>query len=81
MEITHKGPGHAEAMLTLATTQPDGGLLHQSWTVCECGLAGLRSRLGQPQQESLATREQVRATALAVLQVPGVMHRLEGEGF
>lgn len=79
MAAQHEGQGHGDVLLTLAVPQLDGGLLHQSWNICECSLRLLRGQLGEPQQESLATGEQVRATARAVLQVPGITHRLTGE--
>lgn len=74
----HEGPGHEDVTLSLAVPQPAGGLLHLSWTVCGCSMPWWLSTLGEPQQESLATAEQVRATAAAVLQVPGTIHRLTG---
>lgn len=80
MAVRHEGRGHGDVLLTLAVSQRDGGLLHQSWSICECSLRFLRGQLGEPQQESLATAGQVRATAQAVLQVPGITHRLTGEG-
>lgn len=78
MTAQHTGPGHGEADLTLAAKLPDGGLLFQTWTICECRLAGLRARLGPPHQESAHTAETVRATGHAVLQVPGITHVGEG---
>jgi hypothetical protein len=74
----HEGPDHGDIMLTLVIPQADSGLLHQSWNICECSLPWLRGQLGDPHQESLATAEQVRATAEAVMRVPGVVHRLAG---
>lgn len=79
MASRHEGQGHGDVTLSVAVPQRDGGLLHQSWTICECSLPWLRRQMGEPQQESLATGEQVRATAQAVLRVPGTTHRLTGE--
>jgi hypothetical protein len=75
----HEGPGHGNVQLSLGLPQPGGGILHQSWSICECSADRLRGMLGEPQQESLATAAQVRATAEAVLQVPGTIHRLTSE--
>jgi hypothetical protein len=77
------GPGHGSVTLSLGADTPGGGLHYRSWTICEC--SPLVRRLGEvlpePQQESWATAEQVRATGAAVLDVPGVIHRLDdGQG-
>jgi hypothetical protein len=80
-EAEHKGPGHGDVILSLSTTAKGGGLVHRSWTICEC--SGLMSRLncllGPPEHETTATADAVRATADAVLRVPGAIH--QGEGF
>lgn len=77
--IVHEGPGHADVTLSLSGEAPGGGQWHQSWTVCECGLAGLRARLGSPEHESMADAEAVRRVAQFVLGDPGRVHLLGGE--
>jgi hypothetical protein len=62
---------HPDATLSLVEETSDGGRLFQSWTICACDLPRLRGRLGPPQNESYATADAVRATAEAVLAVPG----------
>ena len=79
MAAQHEGQGHGDVLLTLAVPQLDGGLLHQSWNICECSLRPLRGQLGEPQQEALAHSEQVQATTRAMPQVPLITHRLTGE--
>lgn len=73
----HEGTGHGEVDLTLASRLPDGGRMYQSWTVCECTAAYLRSKLGEPQNETVATAEQTRTVAEQVLKHGGV-HLLSG---
>jgi hypothetical protein len=71
----HDGPGHGEATLSLTEERPDGSRLVQSWTVCECTAKGLRTRLGEPGWETVATREATEAIGAAVLSQPGsVLH-------
>jgi hypothetical protein len=53
--------------LSLSTELADGGRAYDSWDLCECSVAGLRIRLGDPAHQALATAEQVRKTAQAVL--------------
>lgn len=72
----HEGPGHGDVTLSLTEETKDGGRLFQSWKVCECTAVALRARLGPAQHESIATAEAVRATAEAVLNQPGAVHRL-----
>jgi hypothetical protein len=78
----HKGPGHGDVDLSLAAVTPDGDQYYRSWTICEC--SGLYQRLdtilGPPQQESVVPAEVVRATAAAVLAVPGAVRFLGTEG-
>lgn len=62
---------HGDATLSLTEETADGGRLFQSWEICACDLPGLRARLGPPHHESVATAEAVRATADAVLRIPG----------
>jgi hypothetical protein len=79
----HTGPGHGNVTLSLSAGTPGGGLHHRSWTICECSalVRRLDVLLPEPQQESWATAEQVRATGEAVLSMPGVIHLLDnGEG-
>ncbi|MER7500499.1 hypothetical protein AB0L05_27955 [Nonomuraea pusilla] len=66
--------GHGEATLALTEVHQDGAMLFQSWGICACLLGPLREQLGQPRMESYATAEQVLATGLAVMDVPGVTH-------
>lgn len=70
----HEGPGHADITLSLTGDVAGGGKWHQSWAVCECGLAGLRALLGPPQFESLSDADSVRRIAQAVRDDPGRMH-------
>lgn len=70
---------HPDVDLTLAEHRPDGTRIFQTWTICACGLAGLRERLGPPQQESVQTPETLAATARVALSVPGVLHMFAGE--
>ena len=60
---------HPDATLSIAEPTPDGGLLHQSWTICACTLPALRAHLGTPHHQTIATRAQVEATGAAVLSV------------
>jgi hypothetical protein len=78
----HVGPGHGDVTLSLAAETRDGGRHYRSWTICECSplVRRLDQVLPEPEQKSWATAEQVRATARAVLEVPGVIHLLDGEG-
>jgi hypothetical protein len=75
----HAGPGHGDVTLTLANGTPDGGTHYRSWDICEC--SPLVRRLGEvlpePQHETWATAEQVRATGEAVLSVPGIARLLD----
>jgi hypothetical protein len=82
MADVHEGPGHGDVTLSLAEVTAEGGYHHRSWTICECSalVQRLAEVLPEPQQESWATAEQVRATGGAVLAVPGVIHLLSGEG-
>ncbi len=66
---------HGDATLSLTQETGGGGRLFQSWTICDCTLPALRERLGPPANESVATPEAVRATAEAVLQIPGSVQR------
>lgn len=72
--MSHEGPGHGDATLSLTEETADGGHLYQSWIICECNLAGLRARLGPPEHETTATAESVLAAAQAVLNTPGRVH-------
>ena len=80
-EISHEGPGHGDVTVALTWEQKDGSHVYQSWTVCECaGLpANFRARLGEPANETIASREAYQATAAAVAGIPGAVHT--GEGF
>jgi hypothetical protein len=80
-QVTHEGPGHEDVTLGLSFLRPDGGRLHQSWTVCACSplLGQLGCLLGSPEHETVASPEAVRATVEAVMGVPGAIHT--GEGF
>ena len=73
----HEGPGHGDVTLSFTRQRPDGAWLHQSWTVCECSplVRKLDQVLGPPEHETVATLEAHRATAEAVLNVPGAVHR------
>jgi hypothetical protein len=79
----HTGPGHGTVTLSLTAGTGGGGLHHRSWSICECSplVQRLHMVLPEPQQESWATAEQVRAAGEAALNVPGVIHILNGEGF
>ena len=70
----HEGPGHAGVTLSLTGEAPGGGNWHQSWEVCECGLAGLRALLGPPEFESVSDAEAVRRVAEFVRDDPGRVH-------
>jgi hypothetical protein len=82
MSGEHTGPGHGDVILSLTTETKDGGLHHRAWTICECSPLAQRLAevLPEPQQETWATAEQVRATGEAALSVPGVIHLLSGDG-
>ena len=73
--MTDPHASHGDATLSLTQETGDGGRLFQSWTICDCTLPALRARLGPPAHESVATAEAVRATADAVLRVPGSVQR------
>lgn len=62
---------HPDATLSLTEVRPDGSRVHQSWTICACDLPHLRSMLGDPHQESIATLEATQAIGRAVLAQPG----------
>lgn len=76
----HEGPGHEDVILSLSTPTVDGGLLHRSWTVCACSalVRKITPLLGQPHQQTIASRQAVEDSAAAVLQVPGAIHVGEG---
>ncbi|MEV4287415.1 hypothetical protein AB0K40_18065 [Nonomuraea bangladeshensis] len=78
--LDHTGPGHGDATLALTEVNEDGSMLFQSWGICSCGLQQMREKLGPPRMESYATAEQVLATGLAVMDVPGVTRIGEGLG-
>lgn len=67
----HGGPGHGDVILSLTEETPGGGRRFQSWTICDCALPALRSRLGPPEQETVADAETVRRTGEAVLAAGG----------
>ena len=77
----HQGPGHGDVTLSLATPTAEGGLLHRSWTICECSalVRKIEPLLGSPHHQTIATRQAVVDSAAAVLNVPGTVHL--GEGF
>jgi hypothetical protein len=75
---TNPHDAHGTTTLSLAEQLDDGSILYQSWSICSCTLPNLRQRLGNPQNESLATAAQVAATARAVQSVPGTTHYGEG---
>lgn len=77
--MNHNGPGHDDVTLTLSETQPDGSTIFQSWTICGCTLPALRARLGDPQQETIASPQAVRDSGRAILNVPGAVHKLSGQ--
>jgi hypothetical protein len=81
MTDRHEGPGHEDVTLSFTRRQPDGTWLHQSWTVCACSVLvqRLTDVLGPAQYETVATDEAQQATGLAVLGIPGAVHR--GKGF
>ena len=81
MDIRHEGPGHGDVTLSLATPTAQGGLLHRSWTICECSalVQRIEPLLGAPHHQTIASREGVAASAAAVLNAPGTVHM--GEGF
>ncbi len=74
--ITHEGDGHGDIALSLSGETPGGGRWFQSWTVCECGLAGLRTRLGEAQHESISDAGAVADMASHARDHPGSVHRL-----
>lgn len=74
MPNTFDHTSHGDATLSLTTTTPDGGSLYQSWTICACGVDGLRDRLGPPQNESYATADTARMIAEATANTPGNIH-------
>jgi hypothetical protein len=83
MTAEHTGRGHGDVTLSLTTETRDGGRHHRSWIICECSalVQRLAVILPEPQQESWATAEQVRAMGEAALNVPGIVHLLSnGEG-
>jgi hypothetical protein len=56
---------------------------YRTWTICECSalVQRLRQLLPEPASESIVPPDVVRATAAAVLRVPGATHLLgETEG-
>jgi hypothetical protein len=75
----HEGPGHADVTLSLCGEADGGGHWHQAWGVCECGLAGLRRKLGEPLHESLSDAEAVRRAVEFVKDDPGRVHLLGGD--
>lgn len=77
-QAEHGGPGHGDVVLSLTWDLPDGGRLHQSWTVCECTATVLRGWLGPAQSESRATAAQYRDLAEYAREHGGV-HRLPGD--
>lgn len=80
MEQVHEGPGHGDVTLSLSTPAGDGGLLHRSWTICECSalVRKITPLLGPPHQQTIASRQAVEDSAAAVRQVPGAVHIGEG---
>lgn len=75
----HEGPGHAAVTLSLSGEAPGGGQWHQAWCVCECGLSGMRARLGSPHHESLSDAEAVRRVLDFMRDEPGRVHLLGGD--
>lgn len=65
---------HGDVTLSLTEETPGGGRVFQSWTICACGLDGLRARLGPPQHETVSTPEAVAALGKAALNQPGSVH-------
>jgi len=78
----HAGPGHGDVTLSLATGTRAGGLHYRSWTICACSplMQRLDQVLPEPQQETWAPARTWSAVAQAALDVPGVIHLLNGEG-
>jgi hypothetical protein len=75
MSDEHTGPGHGDVTLSLTSETKDGGRVFQSWPICECSARVLRTRLGPPEHESIATAEATRAIAESVLRQPGSVQR------
>lgn len=67
----HTGPGHGEVTLSISRERLNGSRLFQSWTVCECTADVLQAQLGEPEHESVATREAAETIARTVLAQPG----------
>ena len=75
----HEGPGHADITLSLTGAVDGGGHWHQAWSVCECGLGGLRAQLGPPLHESMSDADAVRRVAEFMLDDPGRVHMFGGD--
>ncbi|MEV8636536.1 hypothetical protein AB0395_33300 [Streptosporangium sp. NPDC051023] len=70
--------GHGTVTLSLTEQRPDGGLVYQSWRVCDCIAPAIRAQLGTPHHEATADRTQVEATGRAVLRTDSGIHIMEG---
>lgn len=70
---------HGNVVLSLTVDTPDGGSVHQSWSICDCTLPALRARLGPPHQETVASAEAKMETALHVLNQAGLVHDLRSD--
>lgn len=66
---------HGETTLSLTEERPDGSRLVQSWTICDCTLPLLRARWGEPEWESVATKEATEEIGRTVLRQPGSVQR------